>query len=134
MSDIELAVGILKLSLSDEKLLLLPVWRPPFLYPVLVNILDVNNGILDLDDFKNMGIAVGILLIAHSKLELHQFSVKFQTYFRLQAAILDPRGGRCKNVAPFCSPAIFRKSHQSIYAVWDRPGGGNFTPPPPLVM
>ena len=39
-----------------------------------------------------MGIAVGILLIAHSKLELQQLTVKFQTYFRLQAAILDPRG------------------------------------------
>ena len=37
-TDTELAVGILKLSLSAEKLWLLPVWRSPFLYPVLVNI------------------------------------------------------------------------------------------------
>ena len=55
---------------------------------------NVGNDVSYLGDLENILVGVGIWLKVHFKLELQPLSeitVKFETYFPFQAAILDPR-------------------------------------------
>ena len=55
---------------------------------------NVGNDVSYLGDLENILAGVGIWLKVHFKLELQPLSeitVKFETYFQFQAAILDPR-------------------------------------------